>query len=95
MRVPIPNDVNNPILGREANAEPQQQNAPNNEPPFPVNRRLTFELAEDRRHAIKYIVILVFGAPPLNQWKDLDLVNVIMERLYIPGNSKCHTTNPP
>ena len=61
---------------------------PPNEVEVVVNKRLTFETATDRRHAVKYLFIHKFGSPPEEEWKDIHLVDTIMQRLEIPYNSR-------
>ena len=43
--------------------------------------------ATDRRIAIKYLFIAIFGAPPQSHWHDMNLVSVISSMLGIPKNS--------
>ena len=53
-----------------------------------VNKPLHQYLGYARRRAIEYFYVQIFGLPPKYQWKDLDLVNLIMERLLIPYGSR-------
>jgi hypothetical protein len=42
---------------------------------------------DDRRTAIKYLFFVVFGAPNMEQWHEINLILVISHMLHIPKSS--------
>ena len=57
----------------------------NDNEPIKLNEK---HLSAIRRKAIEYFFVGLFGAPPEVEWKELDLVNTIINRLSIPYSSR-------
>jgi len=54
----------------------------------PVRKIMTRAQALDRRHALKYCFSYLYGSPPEEAWKELDLISALCATLAIPYNSR-------